>query len=208
MTPFTIPANPYLRKAVSAFCHVPYVGYKKASNPDYLNTLKNTYNNVSKRILTSAAQQLRDVLRIDLPIVFRNTGLEALVVCVVPRAKAEDAYHADQLLFKSTTQAVINGVRGLDDGTGHLRRHTNTKTTHLPSTTPNYINNGPAPFRGITAQTCHISNQIKGKDILLIDDIYTDGVNIDEDAIQALLDAGAHSVTFYAVAKTQSKGGS
>ena len=53
MTPFTIPANPYLRKAVSAFCHVPYVGYKKASNPDYL---KNTYNNVSKRILTSAAQ--------------------------------------------------------------------------------------------------------------------------------------------------------
>ena len=206
MTPFTIPANLYLGRAVSAFCHGPYVGHKKAGNPDYLNLLKNTYNNRPKPILTGAAQQLRDVLRVDLSIILRNTGLEALVVCVVPRAKAEDTYSADQLLFKSTTQEVISEVSGLDDGTSYLRRHTNTKTTHLRGTTPNYNNDGPAPFRGITAQTCHISNRIKRKDVLLIDDIYTHGVNIDEDAIQALLDADAHSVTFYAVARTQSKG--
>jgi predicted amidophosphoribosyltransferase len=61
------------------------------------------------------------------------------------------------------------------------------------------------PFPGITRQTCSISNKVKGADILLIDDIYTPTINIDEDAIQALMDAGAKSVTFYAVAKTVGK---
>lgn len=37
----------------------------------------------------------------------------------------------------------------------------------------------------------------------MIDDIYTETVNIDEDAIQALLDNGAQAVVFYAVAKTK-----
>jgi predicted amidophosphoribosyltransferase len=44
-----------------------------------------------------------------------------------------------------------------------------------------------------------------GKDILLIDDIYTKTVNIDEDAIQALLSKGAKSVSFYAIGFTVSK---
>jgi len=33
----------------------------------------------------------------------------------------------------------------------------------------------------------------------LVDDLYTKGVNIDEDAIQALLDKGAKNVVFYSV---------
>lgn len=37
--------------------------------------------------------------------------------------------------------------------------------------------------------------------VLLVDDIYTPNVNIDEDAINALLNAGAHTVAFYAVGK-------
>lgn len=56
-------------------------------------------------------------------------------------------------------------------------------------------------FPGITKATCHISPHVKDQDVLLIDDIYTPGVNIDEDAIQALLDAGAKSVTFYAIGR-------
>ena len=62
------------------------------------------------------------------------------------------------------------------------------------------------PYVGITKSTCDISNEVRGKDILLIDDIYTSGVYIDEDAIQALLDHGARDVYFYAVGKTY-KGG-
>ncbi len=49
--------------------------------------------------------------------------------------------------------------------------------------------------------TCEISPNVKEKDILLIDDIYTPGVNIDEDAVNALLKMGARTVTFYSVGK-------
>ena len=42
-----------------------------------------------------------------------------------------------------------------------------------------------------------LKREINSKNILLIDDIYTKFVNIDEDAIQALLDKGAKSVHFY-----------
>ncbi len=59
------------------------------------------------------------------------------------------------------------------------------------------------PYPGITRKTCTISPEVTEKDILLIDDIYTSNVYIDEDAIQALLDNGANSVKFYAVGKTR-----
>ena len=42
---------------------------------------------------------------------------------------------------------------------------------------------------------------IKGKNILLIDDLYTKSININEDMIQALLDNGAKSVIFYSIGK-------
>ena len=50
-----------------------------------------------------------------------------------------------------------------------------------------------------------ISDLVRGKDIVLIDDLYTKTVNIDEDAIQALHDNGARSVIFYSVGKTLSR---
>jgi len=72
----------------------------------------------------------------------------------------------------------------------------------LPAHTPNYNNNGDTPYPGITISTCDIASDVRGKDILLIDDIYTKTINIDEDAIQALLDSGATSVHFYAIGRT------
>ena len=65
-----------------------------------------------------------------------------------------------------------------------------------------YVNDGSVPYVGITNATCNISDDVIGKDILLIDDIYTRTVNIDEDAIQSLIDKGANSVSFYAIGKT------
>ncbi len=64
-----------------------------------------------------------------------------------------------------------------------------------------HTNNGCSPYPGITEATCVISSNVKGQNILLVDDIYTPGVNIDEDAINALLNMGALAVTFYAVGK-------
>lgn len=127
-----------------------------------------------------------------------------MTVCVVPRAKAENNYHPNQLLFKKTVKAIIDKLDGFIDGTDYIIRHTDTKTTHLAHSpkAEQYAGNGDMPYKGITNNTCNISNHVIGKHILLIDDIYTTGVNIDEDAIQALLDKGAESVYFYAVGKT------
>jgi phosphoribosylpyrophosphate synthetase len=146
-------------------------------------------------------QKLRVVLRIDLPQFFQLLGLDTITVCVVPRAKSEQSYHANQHLFRSTVRATIGQINGFVDGTSYMRRHTNTKTTHLRNPVRGYVNDGQEPYVGITEETCEISPNVRGRNILLVDDVYTSGVNIDEDAINALLRAGARTVTFYAVGK-------
>ena len=202
MNEFEIPANQYLHKNTRAFYCVPYVRMGNPGNPDYLNTLKNTFNKFEASKLNPAAQELKSVLLKDFPLILQSLRLKTIMVFVVPRAKAEESYHANQLLFKSTVCSVVGQLHGFEDGTSHMRRHSNTKTTHLKKPMKNYDNDGPEPYPGITTQTCDISVNVKGRDILLVDDIYTPAVNIDEDAIEALINAGAHSVTFYAVGKT------
>jgi hypothetical protein len=201
MSLFTIPSNGYLSQNVQAFYHTAYVGRGNPGNPNYLNTFKNTYNNVPLINLSAAAQTLEAVLREDLPQILAYLKLQSLTVCVVPRAKIN--LQQNQLLFRTTVQTVVlNQLKGFIDGTNYITRHTNTKTTHLQNPIPNYINNGAAPYPGITMATCNISNNVNGKDILLIDDIYTKTVNIDEDAIEALINNGAKVVAFYAVGYT------
>ena len=201
MNQFQINANDYLSRHTKAFFHVPYTRMGNLGNPNYLNDLKNTFNNFTENKLRSAVQELRNTLQADLPQIFHSLDFNEMVVCVVPRAKAENTYHENQQLFRTTVQTVIRHDPGLVDGTSYLRRHTNTKTTHLRKPVPNYMNDGPEPYPGIMEKTCEISPNVKDKDILLIDDIYTPGVNIDEDAINALFKMGACTVTFYAVGK-------
>ncbi len=203
MRQFVISANQYLCKSTSGYYHLPYTGFRNPGNPDYVNVLKNTFNSCSSKELTAAAQELHDVLRGDLPQVLAASGLRVMTVCVVPRAKAEGSYRPSQLLFRLTVRATVGLLNGLDDGTSYLLRQVNTRTTHLRNPIAGHNNDGPEPFPGITAQTCRISDGVIGRDILLVDDVYTPGVNIDEDAIQALLGARARSVTFYAVGKVQ-----
>lgn len=200
MNRFLIDRNDFLNRPVQAFYHTDYLGYRKQGNPDYINTFKNTYNSYSKSVLESAARELLAVLLEDLPSILRELKLKSLFVCVVPRAKA--SYHPNQLLFKHTVRAAVQQLNGFVDGIDSISRHTNTKTTHLPPNTPNFNNDGDMPYPGITTQTCNISSTVSGKDVLLIDDIYTSTVNIDEDAIQSLLNCGARSVVFYAIGKT------
>lgn len=200
---FTIQANDILRRNIQAFYHTTYTGYNQPDNPNYINTLKNTFNSTSVSDLKQAVQQLRGILVEDLPQILNIIGINPLINCVVPRAKADQNYVPNQLLFKKTVKAVINKLDGFIDGSDYIIRQTDTKTTHLthsPSA-EQYAGNGSMPYEGITNDTCRIYN-VRGKNILLIDDIYTGGVNTDEDAIQTLLDKGARSVSFYAVGKT------
>lgn len=201
MIQFQIPANEFLTTNTKAFYHAPYMRMGNVGNPDYLNDLKNTYNNYPQHKLKSAAQELLSVLEKDIPQIYQSLDFDVITVCVVPRAKAENAYQPNQQLFRATVQAAIAQMRGFTDGTNYMSRHTNTYTTHLGNRAPNFNNDGLPPYPGITAKTCVISSDVKRKNILLIDDIYTPGVNIDEDAINALIKVGAHTVTFYAVGK-------
>ncbi|PNV83687.1 MAG: amidophosphoribosyltransferase [Sulfurimonas sp.] len=198
MNKFTIGTNEYLSYNVQGFYHTNYTRYKNPGNPDYLNDLKNTFNDYSMDKLNSATNQLHNVLKNDLVHFERN-----LTICIVPRSKAENTYAQNQILFKKTIQKVI-GELGFRDGSNYIIRHTDTKTTHLAHSQrgSQYAGSGDLPYPGITQKTCRISNDVRSKNILLIDDIYTNGINIDEDVIQSLYDKGANSVIFYSVGKT------
>jgi predicted ATPase len=163
--------------------------------------LKNTFNSTSDFELNKAVQMLKDVLMEDLPQIPNLVNLNTMTVCVVPRAKSR--YLPQQQLFRTTVGNVLSQMYDYQDGTGFITRHTNTRTTHLRKPMKNFINDGKLPYPGITEDTCRISRDVAGRDILLIDDIYTKSVNIDEDAIQALLNNGARSVVFYAVGYTR-----
>ena len=201
MNKFRIQANAYLSQNTIGFYNTDYVGFKQVGNPDYLNDLKNDFGNNSIGKLYNAQNQLYAVLKNDLSFFSRN-----LTICVVPRSKAEKTYSPNQLLFKKTLKKVVNELK-FEDGTNYIIRHTDTKTTHMSHSLrgKEWAGDGSMPYPGITKDTCFLSDEIRGKEILLIDDIYTFSVNIDEDVINALLEKGAKSVIFYAVAKTMKK---
>ncbi|MDR0508028.1 MAG: amidophosphoribosyltransferase [Dysgonamonadaceae bacterium] len=186
--------------SIDSYYNCDYTGMGNAGNPDFLNHLKNQFNRTNVVELQNNQSILCDVLQIDLNLIKGIYSNINLTICVVPRAKEESFYSTDQKLFRQTVSNVVNTVGGYSDGTNYILRHTNTRTTHLDRS--GYGGDGDLPYPGITKDTCNISNAVRGKDILLIDDIYTAGIYIDEDAIQALFDNGVKNVYFYAVGKT------
>jgi len=202
MTPFTIKKNNYLKQDIQGFYHKPFGGIDLPNNPNFLYKLKNDpHHNWTIDNLRTAITDFERILIDDLPKIQVHLGKPSLTICVVPRSKADNTYDSSQLLFRATIKKVVNKL-GYIDGTQYIIRHKNTKTTHLKKPMKGFNNDGDLPYIGITNSTCNISNNVNGKDILLIDDIYTKTVNIDEDAIQALLSKGAKSVAFYAIGNT------
>ncbi len=207
MNQFVIQKNEYLEKDIKAFFHTYYARSRQAENPKYVLTLKNNFKKYNDVELRDAMRQLYDVLLSDLPQVLQACSMKALTVCVVPRSKAEKNYDPRQLGFKRAVKEFALRVDGFCDGTDYMIRHSDTKTTHLQRAIKegriySHENTGEMPYVGITNDTCLISDEVEGKDIVLIDDIYTKTVGIDEDAIQALLDKGARSVVFYSIGRT------
>lgn len=187
--------------SVDAYCSTFYRGYQCPGNPDYILILKNQrgYNLIDE--LITAKQQLEYVLKRDIAKILKKLELDNIVVCVVPRAKAENEYAASQKLFRDAVECAVNNL-SLINGTKYIIRTVTTCTTHM-SKVENYENEGPKPYRGILKDTCVINESgIRGQDVLLIDDIYTKSVNIDEDALLTLFEKGAKSVTFYAIGYT------
>jgi Predicted amidophosphoribosyltransferases len=196
----------FVKQDTNAFYHADYKGggsWQIANSIENLIwTLKNDVDPFPDRI-QNAIIQFSKILHQDLPQILQITKKSNLTVCVIPRSKAESHYRKDQLFFREVISLVVDKLPNFDNGTKYIIRHTNTRTTHLDRNGEG--GDGNLPYPGITKDTCTISENVKNKDILLIDDLYTKTVNIDEDAIQALLDKGAKSVVFYSIGKTVSR---
>lgn len=191
---FIIKTNDHLSKNIKAYYHTFYRRFRTPGNPDYINILKNQPYPYPPTELEKAAKKLKEVLSLNLPIVKEKTGSNCLTVVLAPRAKANQKDSYQQLRKAVSEWCSENAELGFVDGCHHIMRHTDTPTTHL-------LEEGEI-YPGITKETCNISPEIEGKDILFIDDIYTPDVNIDEDALQAVLDNKPNSITFYSLAKT------
>lgn len=208
---FIINKNQYLKCNIIGYYNRYYTGYGQSDNPNFLNTLKNTFNNIKARDLDNAKNEVENILMVDIPEIMRkNKWNKGLCVCI-PRAKKLSTYTPNQLLFRDAVSKVTTTLDNVIDGSDYIVRHTNTRTTHLKEeigriTTTGRVNknDGELPYRGITKNTCLVnSDAIRNQNIILIDDIYTNNVNIDEDCIQTLLDKDATNVIFYAIAYTR-----
>lgn len=196
-----------LKHDITAYYHSDYQGggnwRMSGTIENLICTFKNDIMPYTEQTLVNAARRVVLILKEDMPEVLRLSGKQSLRVCVIPRAKREDSYRENQLYLRTTIQYVTKHLDGFVDGTHDIIRHTNTSTTHLAR--HGNGGQGELPYVGITKDTCSISDDVIGKDVLLIDDLYTKTVNIDEDCIQALLDKGARSVIFYSIGKTLSR---
>lgn len=197
--------NQFLKQSVQGFYRCNFYGHTHPDNPNFLYKLKNDpHHNWSAFHLQGAVEEFKQCLVRDLTGILLFAPSNKLTLCTVPRAKAEQVYKPNQLLFKAAASEVANTQYGYEDGTEFIVRHTNTMTTHLRKKI-DVVNDGSMPYPGISKDTCYFSSEIAGRDILLVDDIYTKTVNIDEDMTQALFDQGAKSVTFYAIGFTVKK---
>ena len=206
MNRFVMKANQFLLYDIVAYFHTDFLGADHPGNPNFLYKLKNDpHHNWSPQHLRQAVNELNQVLSSDFPKIMHNVQANPMTVCVVPRAKSENTYRSDQLLFRATIGAYARSTPGLIDGSNFIIRHTDTRTTHLRKPIAGFQNSGSEPYPGIATRTCHFAPEIKGSDIFLVDDIYTKTINIDEDMVQALFKKGARSVVFYAIGYTQKK---
>ena len=196
---FQISPNEYLKKPIRGFYHADYHGggfpYPAGSIENIICTLKNDINLHPASTLDDVKAALAKILYKDILVIYSKLNITSpLTVMVVPRAKKWNHYRSDQLFFN---EAVLYAVYGLNcdyglnydyklcgspldeygDGThSGITRHTNTKTTHR--TRSGHGGDGKLPYPGITKDTCDISPDVRGKNILLIDDLYTKTVNI------------------------------
>ena len=194
-----------------------YTGFKTDNNPDFLNYLKNTFNNESKHILEQSMEKVEEIIATDFFSLLSILKWDEAVVITVPRAKKEESYTINQQLFRKSVSNAVSLVPNLIDGTNALIREIDTKTTHFKRTiNPKRIalmnsslveihgNTGSEPYQGIIRDTCKINIEMfKDKKVILVDDIYTKGVNIDEDAILTIYEIKKKKVILYVVAKTE-----
>jgi hypothetical protein len=205
----TIPTNNFLHKDITAFFHDFYIPAKDGGGKfsDMILAIKSNGTDAVKR-------DIAKIIGDDLDKILKaNKGYleKQPIVVAVPRSKPDNFWQSSELQFRPAIsmglEKSIYIVKGSDekwmiDGTQYLTRTAPTQTTHRAHL-EEPENVGPPPYPGITSNTCLLDGNIADKNIILIDDIYTENKGIDEDCIQFLLDIGAANVILYTLGMTK-----
>lgn len=195
--------NRFLGRVVKIYCHARYYGFHSDVNTiAFVNFLKNDLRTFT-HLVPASELEAAQVLANDLAGLTRMYG--PLTVCGIPRSKRESVYPVEKMGLKRAIRRAVLGNSMLSDGLDYIIRHTDTLCTHRSRW--GYGGAGEAPRPGLLRDTCTLSPAIAGKNIVLVDDIYTPGVGIDEDGVQALFDAGAKNVILYTFGYTVKKYG-
>ena len=202
----------YLRNETFGIYHAEYRGMRYyQENPQCndsllcVNMVKNDTYDCPAEYLPAWENMITNIVLGDfIEIAEYDPGI---TVCGVPRSKRDAHYSHVQRGLKRAFRAAVGMMNGrLVDGLDYIMRHTDTCTTHRMTRYGNYGGSGESPRPGLINDTCTISPLVRGREIVLVDDIYTPGVGIDEDCIQALYDHGAKEVLFYAIGKARGNG--
>lgn len=214
---FEIQGNEYLKENCIGYYSMDFKSVRQGGELTFLHTLKNNKSNVELAYLVKAELEamwhIANFL-VAYDKVFGNKIREQILVCRVPRSKTY--FNESQLYFQKAIKKAIQPANHsinnkLIDGIDYIRRIKDVATTHLANSqlaqaTLPKLCSGDKPYPGITRNSCLISKKVANRTILLIDDIYTLGVGVVEDCIQALYDKGAKKVIFYAVGRTNKWG--
>lgn len=141
---------------IISYYNRPYTGYGNQDNPNFLNTLKNTFSNEKLEKLNSAKQEVENILLADLPNIINQNNFKNCVCVCIPRAKALNTYTDKQLYFRDAIKNALNRIGGIVNGTNVIIRHTDTLTTHLGKAVLIQKNEGDKPYPGITKATSDI----------------------------------------------------
>lgn len=208
-----------------AYFNYEYLLLGAEGHPYFINAIKNddalsefSYKCPRPITIEEAYLCVRECLKYSLPLIISEREFEQPpMLCYVPRSFKEEYYFENQLGFKRAIRDVANNemLHEVIDGTDCIKRIKNMLPSHRRTTgggrykvesgfgypplsptvsyrTPNFME-----------QSCSVSSDVSGKDIILVDDIYTTGVGIDEQAIILLLEKGVKSVILYTIGRTR-----
>jgi len=209
---FRIENNEFMDKQINAYAHGLYIPYKSSYASDLTRLILDIKGSTVCDI-DAVKEKASAIIKNDLDLIITSIDKykkSRPIIISMTRSKPDNFWEEHALQFRvSISMALKNSSVKIKksneiwaiDGVNYIKRIKETQTTHLAHSKISK-NNGPAPYRGITKDTCILNGDINNKYIILIDDIYTPNVCVDEDCIQYLYDNGARDVLLYVLGIT------
>ena len=200
MKEFVLEKNAFLDRNIRGFYHAKWYGSKKSKSLRYLEIIKQSPSNRQKQWrIDNASEVLYETLMQDLQHISRRMSNQSLTVCVSPGTKKDSLYGEEPRIFQQIVSSCANKLLDFFDGSSFIQRNKSKFFIFMNTPVNHLINRVRGDYRGEALDNCEFSEEIKGRDILLVNEVYYKIINHDEDMVQALFEKGARSVTFYAV---------